>query len=658
MTLGSLYRKKNREKKALKLFSLIFLLSFSGAEVRARSLFSFITDKVSLSERKYLKKLAQDTYRCIDYYVDAETGLPLDNSAVIKNAFTSVTNIGFYMASVAGAVEMGFENRKTAVQKLGKLLESLNKLETWKNFPHSWNSLADLKKHKENFISTVDLGNYYAGIIVTRQTFPELKDQCDQLLKIDWQDLYDPRAKLLFGGFNTEKNEVGSWHYDFLGADSRLVSFLAIAMSGVPLQSWSALNRNLEERYGIQYLKPGWQGGGLFMGFMSGLFLDEEGSLPGLAAGNFAKAQMVHQEKIGSPVWGWSASDSPANGYLGFNAIRDEIITPHASTLAISVFPKEVIQNLKKLEELGVRPRHIIEGQYYDFGFRDAIDLKTARVTKNYLILDQTMLFLALTNFLENKFIIRAFNSYDGVMEGYKKIKDYQNRVPPLEIRYPFPLKEKFKLGVQSFDRKQPEITAAKNLSAAPFNPELAEWNKAEVQEFDHTFVENGKVADPTDLGAKIQYLWDEQALYLKMDVIDQTIVAKQQGSEIFRDDCVEIYIDPNGDGLLWGHPSDFQIGITPPDSDGQSHSYAWFQKRIPAQDEVNTIVKTTPAGYDIFTAISWKFLGIIEPVRGQSLGISIAVHDVDNDANGEGKLNWHFKSNGSKIELGKLILQ
>ena len=260
---------------------------------------------------------------------------------------------------------------------------------------------------------------------MTRQTFPELKDQCDQLLKIDWQDLYDPRAKLLFGGFNTEKNEVGSWHYDFLGADSRLVSFLAIAMSGVPLQSWSALNRNLEERYGIQYLKPGWQGGGLFMGFMSGLFLDEEGSLPGLAAGNFAKAQMVHQEKIGSPVWGWSASDSPANGYLGFNAIRDEIITPHASTLAISVFPKEVIQNLKKLEELGVRPRHIIEGQYYDFGFRDAIDLKTARVTKNYLILDQTMLFLALTNFLENKFIIRAFNSYDGVMEGYKKIKDY-----------------------------------------------------------------------------------------------------------------------------------------------------------------------------------------------------------------------------------------
>ena len=40
---------------------------------------------------------------------------------------------------------------------------------------------------------------------------------------------------------------------------------------------------------------------------------------------------MLHKENLGYPVWGWSASDSPQNGYLGINALRDNVITALAT---------------------------------------------------------------------------------------------------------------------------------------------------------------------------------------------------------------------------------------------------------------------------------------------------------------------------------------
>ena len=77
----------------------------------------------------------------------------------------------------------------------------------------------------------------------------------------------------------------------------------------------------MEKKYGLKYFKPGWQGGGLFMQFICGIFLDETATKLGYSEANFAFAQMLHARKIGyrygvgrlhkiqmAGVWAWARS--------------------------------------------------------------------------------------------------------------------------------------------------------------------------------------------------------------------------------------------------------------------------------------------------------------------------------------------------------------
>ena len=58
---------------------------------------------------------------------------------------------------------------------------------------------------------------------------------------------------------------------------------------------------------------------------------------------------------------------------------------------------------------------------YGDFGFYDAVDPKTGQVAHNYLALDQSMILLALTNYLR-----------DGVIQNYFTADPIIQRVLPL----------------------------------------------------------------------------------------------------------------------------------------------------------------------------------------------------------------------------------
>ncbi len=162
------------------------------------------------------------------------------------------------------------------------------------------------------------------------------------------------------------------------------------------------------------------------MQFICDLFLDNRGTSLGLSSANFAWAQIVHGVEIGSPVWGWSACVAPNGTYLGMNMLVDEVVTPHASALAISLFPREVIDNLKRLETFGLREPCVVAGNPQRFGFRDAVNWRNGHVTDKYLILDQAMLFLSLVNFCERGLLWKTFGNDPQVIEGKKRITDYR----------------------------------------------------------------------------------------------------------------------------------------------------------------------------------------------------------------------------------------
>ncbi len=120
----------------------------------------------------------------------------------------------------------------------------------------------------------------------------------------------------------------------------------------------------------------------------------------------------------------------------------------------------------------------------------------------------------------------------------------------------------------------------------------------------------------------------------------------------------VEYFFNPDGQGLVWGNTKDFQIGITPPDPYGAYSTYSWFQKRKPTESEIKIISQRTEDGYVINAAFSWKYLRLRDPIRGQTIGASIGMNDLDQNRPDNTKLSWFFRNEEGKTTLGKMILQ
>jgi len=374
---------------------------------------------VADGDRSYLETLARDTWQCLSGLAHADTGLPYDTSD--RGDDTSVSNIGLYLSDIAAAERMGFIRHGTAVKRIRRTLESVKKLETDFGFQQSWNSVSKLKPGRnDTWISILDSGNLAAGLLTVGQAYPDFQDDCRQLVDaMQWKAFYSPERRSFCGGYNRATREFNQeWTVCLLGADSRMASFLAVASQQVPLDHWSSLNREWEERHGARYLKPGWQGGGLFMQYISGIWLDEKGTIMGQSAANFAYAQIIHARRNDYPVWGWSASDSPEGKYLGWGKLQDNVVTPHASALAIGDYPQEVTANLRAFEALGARDKRL--------GFLDAVDFRSGRKSQRFLFLDQSMLFLSLVNYLRDNAVKKWFEADPMIQRGRHLIKDYR----------------------------------------------------------------------------------------------------------------------------------------------------------------------------------------------------------------------------------------
>jgi hypothetical protein len=136
-------------------------------------------------------------------------------------------------------------------------------------------------------------------------------------------------------------------------------------------------------------------------------------------------------DELGLPVWGMSPSSTPDDTggygiygvegqrfpYHGVGATADDpnlrlaqcstcstedVVTPHASFLALDVAPKDAIANLQRL-------RALYPGVYGVGGFFDAVHPLTGSVGHRYLVLDQSMVMGALDNALENRAMQRHF---------------------------------------------------------------------------------------------------------------------------------------------------------------------------------------------------------------------------------------------------------
>ena len=274
------------------------------------------------------------------------------------------------------------------------------------------------------------------------------------------------------------------------------------------------------------------------------------------------------------------------------------------------------------------------------YGFSDAMNVGKGWFSDKVLAIDQGPLLLMIENY-RTGMIWRLMGQSAPVQRALEKSGFRKGTVAlpwpaPPEYRAPY---VPGRIRVDGFLNDWPSIRAIA-LSPA-HNKEFGDFEK------------------PEDLTATIRFAWDKEFLYFAAKVSDEDVVAKRSGKNIWRDDLFEIYVDPEGDGLLWGDPRGFQLGFRPGQGEKPLAAWSWFQGGEDPMEGGKVVAKsyTDEKGYIIEGAIRWDFLGVT-PQVDEVVRLSPAVHTT-NRKGMDGKLIWFFRNEekSQRFVLGKIIL-
>ncbi len=202
--------------------------------------------------------------------------------------------------------------------------------------------------------------------------------------------LFNSERKLFSIGYSLEERRLDASYYDLLASECRLASFCAIARGDVPSSHWLALGRRFGETPAGPALMS-WSGT-MFEYLMPILFQKAfENSLLERSVKVAVGAQIAYGKRRGVP-WGiseaaFSAIDAnriyqyKAFGVPGLGLKRgledDLVVAPYATLMALMIEREEALDNLKRLESLGMRG---------DYGFYESIDFTRQRLEEDSMV--------------------------------------------------------------------------------------------------------------------------------------------------------------------------------------------------------------------------------------------------------------------------------
>jgi len=398
-----------------------------------------IKRNIPKGQREFLKTIARDTWGYFRDIVDRKRNLPLNYIQVApKRAvgdYVSTTDLGLYFMSIVSAYDLGFIDRKEAIERIRDSLDTVEKLEKAHGFMYNYYDTTRLNP-TSSFLSFVDSGWFIMSLIIIRQAFPdELGERCSKIIDShDFSFFYDRVQGQMRHGYHIDQERYSEYHYGAFYTEARAISLMAIAKGDAPPEHWFKIYRTFPKEWtwqnripdgkfkkyvGIDIFEgyyeydgmkivPSW-GGSMFEGLMPTLVIKEaelgKKNL-GLNNSRYVEAHIRFANKEKYPVWGLSPCTVPGEGYdaygvkdIGMKGYEGGVVTPHATFLAVEIAPEKAISNLRNF-------LRIYPDIYGEYGFYDSVDVKTREVSKKYLCLDQAMILIAINNYL-NKGIIR-----------------------------------------------------------------------------------------------------------------------------------------------------------------------------------------------------------------------------------------------------------
>ena len=314
-----------------------------------------------------LQRYAEGTWASFVAMTDEQSGLPADTLKAdgTRSVQTSTTNIGAYMWSALVAEQLRLIGHGETVERLGKTLTTLERLErhgpsgqffNW--YDHrtgekltTWPPTgAVLVPH----LSSVDNGWLAVGLRVVASRVPELRARAQRLFdSMDFGFYYRPEVNRILFHYAPDTGAAPCC-YDTIVSESRIASYIGIEKGELPQRHYYGAWRSFPDGcdwswqetrpvgfhrtlfgesifegaypYNGTRVTPSW-GGSMFEALMPALFLPEERWGPGSWGSNHpltVRAQIHHgMTEAGYGYWGFSPANIPEGGYsvYGVDAI-------------------------------------------------------------------------------------------------------------------------------------------------------------------------------------------------------------------------------------------------------------------------------------------------------------------------------------------------
>ena len=380
---------------------------------------------------KQKKKLVCHITDMLGFYIDNVNEntnyLPPDNvqlspvSAVALR--TSPTNIGFYLVSLLAARDLDIIDTKTLATDLDKTISVIEKLDKYKGNLFNWYDLKTLSVIGDNYVSTVDCGNFIVMLVALREGLREYDSEderiSDLVLRVDAlindSDLtpfYDKKRELFRIGLKADTEKCDNSCYDLLMSEARMTGYYAVAKSIVPKKHWQTLGRTLTHKSGYIGMKS-WSGTA-FEYLMPQLFLP-------LYKDSFlyeSVAFSIMVQRNSNPIWGVSESgfysfDSEMNYQYKANGLKtlalrrigndENVISPYSTYLSLCICKNAAMKNLTALEN---------RGMYGKYGLYEALDFNNDSggiCVKSYMAHHLGMSIIACMNAVRENIFVKRF---------------------------------------------------------------------------------------------------------------------------------------------------------------------------------------------------------------------------------------------------------
>ncbi len=605
-----------------------------------------------------LDEIQQRCLRFLWEQADPDTGLVVDRArADGRNhpKMASIASTGFALTAICIGDERGWLGHD---QAYGRVLTTLRHL--WEKQPHrrGWyfhfvNKRTGKRAWKCE-VSSIDTALLMGGVLTARQAYPgtEVAELATKIYeRIDFPWMTNGQGTLTMG-WKPEKGFLPQrWdHY----AEHTMLGLLALGSTTHPLpaSSWHAWpRRNVYDYNGTTFFGSPV----LFTHQYSHAYVNFAGLRDDYADyAHNSKLVTLAQRRLcadqlsaffphyGENVWGISSSDFK-KGYTGWGGPPattniDGTVVPYAVAGSLVFTPKE---SMAAIRHLSTR----YADQYWThYGPSAAFNPGTGYKAKDVLGIDQGITFVMIENmrtgrpwelFMANPEITQAMQ-----IAGFRPLTQEQadeNRTTSL------------------FKRDGSQPIPAKALTDARWGKHDAQvhaldagWDAADWHELrTDNALQWGQPTDRHALSGSFAFLWDNQALHVRVRVIDADVRNTAPPEKLFQQDSVEVLIDPGHDGFVWKDPDNFRFGFSP-----MGWRWEWFGKRT----RYDSKTVRTGDGYEVHASFPWRLLKA-KPQVGQTLGATVALKSVDK-TDGLIRLNWCLFGKKSPIRLGDLHLR